>query len=96
MNEESLPAQLRRDPAAEQAPNVGEDPRLMSRPGDEPPPARPIRELIFLLVILFNAVTVGLGGLYESTGSVVVVTAAACLVALLGGLCLAWSRRSAS
>jgi hypothetical protein len=39
------------------------------------------------LASLFNAVTAGLGGLYVSTGSIVVTAIAAGLVALLG-LCV--------
>lgn len=51
-------------------------------------------ESIFPLMLLFNAVTAGLGGLYISTRSVAVVTVAAGLVALLGLLSLVVGRKS--
>lgn len=95
MSEESLHEQVPADAATAREPNMREELRLHHVDGDSPP-ARPMHELIFLLVLLCNAVTVGLGGLYGSTRSVIVVTLAAGLVALLGGLCLVVGRRSDS
>ena len=76
-----------------QEPDRGEELSLLSHHGGNWPPTRMRDEPIFLLVLMFNAVTAGLSGLYLSTRSVAVVAVAAGLVALLGVLRLVVGRQ---
>lgn len=94
MSENSLQEQTPAEVALAQQLDTSQERGIPSQRGDHSPSTRARYELIFLLVLLFNAVTAGLGGLYASTRSVAVVTVAATLVALLGVLCLVVGRKS--
>jgi hypothetical protein len=48
-----------------------------------------------LLVLLVNAVTVGLGGLYATTQSIIVTIVTASLVAMLGAVSYGWQASAA-
>jgi hypothetical protein len=80
---------------SESTPDAGNEPNQLSQASEDPPSASTTPGGASPLVLLINAVTVGLGGVYVSTHSIIITVAAAALVAVLA-LCLVASMRCGS